>query len=169
MKLFDLITGLIAPRLCEACGRTLVQGEKALCMHCKASLPLSMANRADLRAAKLPRTAPVADVYPWLAYSHANPVCSLIREGKVQRPSRAYQGPLTELFAHDMAACGALQDIDMFVPVPMHLFKRMIRGYNQAAIIAEVLAGHAGVPPATACEPYADTAHRPCRPARSDW
>ena len=93
MKLFDLITGLIAPRLCEACGRTLVPGRKALCMHCKASLPLSMANRADLRAAKLPRTAPVADVYPWLAYSHANPVCSLIREGQVQRPSRAYQGP----------------------------------------------------------------------------
>lgn len=145
MKLFDLITGLIAPRLCEACGRTLVQGEKALCMHCKASLPLSMANRADLRAAKLPRTAPVADVYPWLAYSHANPVCSLIREGKYNGRPELIKA-LTELFAHDMAACGALQDIDMFVPVPMHLFKRMIRGYNQAAIIAEVLAGHAGVP-----------------------
>lgn len=144
MKFLNIITGLIAPPLCEVCARELVDGEESLCTHCQAELPLYMMSRDDLRAARLPRTAPVAGVYPWLTYTNNNPVCSLIREGKYNSRPELFR-TLGRLYARSLMAENALDGIDIITPVPMHLWKRMRRGYNQAAVLAETMAKATGV------------------------
>lgn len=144
MRLLDIMLGMLAPRLCEACGRELVDGEEALCMHCLAQLPLCMLSRDELRTARLPRTMPVAGVYPWLTYTHENIICGLIREGKYNNRPELIRS-LSRLYARSLMASGTLSGIDCLIPVPMHWWKRMRRGYNQADIIADTIAGATGV------------------------
>ncbi len=144
MRLSDIITGLIAPNLCEVCGRELVEGERSLCIHCIARLPLCMQSRDDLRIARLPRTMPIKGVYPWLTYTNSNPVCGLIREGKYNNRPELIKS-LARLYAHSLMAEHRFDGVDCLVPVPMHWWKRMRRGYNQAAVIAETLAEESGV------------------------
>lgn len=139
MKLLDVVIGLIAPRLCEACGRDLIDGEQTLCMHCVSELPICMMSRDDLRASRLPRTLPVDRVCPWLTYTNENAVCSLIREGKYHNRPELIKG-LARMYAHSLKQEDALNGVDILVPVPMHWWKRMRRGYNQADIIAETIA-----------------------------
>lgn len=68
---------------------------------------------------------------------------------------------LSEPLGHRAAAC--LQDldwnIDLIVPVPMHAERRMERGYNQAELIAEVVAEQVNRP----CVPQALSRQRPTR------
>lgn len=144
MRLLDVIIGMVAPRLCEACGRELLDGEQTLCMHCVAGLPLCMMSRDDLRAARLPRTVPVNNVYPWLTYTNENAVCSLIREGKYHNRPELIKG-LAQMYAHSLLQENALNGVNLLVPVPMYWWKRMRRGYNQADIIAKTIAVESGV------------------------
>lgn len=144
MRLLDVIIGMVAPRLCEACGRELLDGEQTLCMHCMAELPLCMISRDDLRVSRLPRTLTIGGVYPWLTYTNENAVCSLIREGKYYNRPELIKG-LARMYARSLRAENALNGIDVLVPVPMHWWKRMRRGYNQADIIAETLASESGL------------------------
>lgn len=142
--MLDVIIGMIAPRLCEACGRELLDGEHTLCMHCMAELPLCMISRDDLRVSRLPRTLAVGGVYPWLTYTNENTVCSLIREGKYYNRPELIRG-LARMYARSLCAENALSGVDVLVPVPMHWWKRLRRGYNQADIIASTLAAESGL------------------------
>lgn len=144
MRLLDVIIGMIAPRLCEVCGRELIDGEQTLCMHCVADLPMCMMSRDDLRASRLPRTLPVDKVCPWLTYTNENAVCSLIREGKYHNRPELIKG-LARMYAHSLLQENALNGVDLLVPVPMHWWKRMRRGYNQADIIATTIAEETGI------------------------
>lgn len=127
------------------CGRELVSGEGRLCIHCVGNIPLWKGSMEELRLHRLPRTAPIAGVWPWMAYTNSNPICSLIRQGKFNdRPE------LIEELAHSYALWlideGHLEGIDGLVPVPMHWWKRLCRGYNQAEIIAEAISKASGIP-----------------------
>lgn len=136
---------MIFSRVCRACGRELVKGENTLCLHCVADIPLWSGSEADLRAARLPRNAPVARVIPWLAYSNSDPVCALIREGKFNDRPELIED-LAKRFAKSLAGSDSLCGVDAIVPVPMHWWKRMLRGYNQAEIIADIIARESGIP-----------------------
>lgn len=136
---------MIFLRECRLCGSELVEGEDKFCLHCLSKLPRWLLSNDDLRAHRLPRTAPIAGVWPWLAYSNSDPFCSLIREGKFNdRPDLIED--LSERYADRLEAEGHLAGIEAVIPVPMHWWKRFKRGYNQAEIIAETIADCAGIP-----------------------
>lgn len=131
--------------VCRICDRELVAGEKMICLHCENHFPLWAASNADLRAHRLPRTAPIDGVWPWLAYSNADPVCGLIREGKFNdRPELIEE--LSRRYALWLQSKGCLNGIHAIVPVPMHWWKRMVRGYNQAELIAQTITDVTGLP-----------------------
>ncbi len=53
---------------------------------------------------------------------------------------------LIHFFAKLLASahCDLVADVDMVIPVPMHYFRRMLRSYNQAHILAFALANNIG-------------------------
>ena len=140
---------MIFSRVCRVCGRELVSGERCLCLHCVSAIPLWSASVDDLRAHRFPRTAPVAAVLPWMVYNNADPVCALIRDGKFNdRPELIDH--LASRYAAWLLEKGLLRDIDVIMPVPMHWWKRLRRGYNQAEIIARRISRASGIPVANA-------------------
>lgn len=145
MRFFDLAAGLMLPRQCEICGRDLLQGEETLCMHCVAALPVCHESEADMRASRITRHAPVARVATWLSYTHDSDVARLIRRGKYNGRPDIFVA-LGRLLAGRLAADGVLDGIDALIPVPMHWFRRMRRGYNQAELLALAISRASGIP-----------------------
>lgn len=110
-----------------------------------ADAPRFAGSASELRHHRLPRTAPVAGVYPWLTYTNTDPFCALIREGKFNdRPELIEE--LACLYSRWLETSGCLDGVDLIVPVPMHWLKRLIRGYNQAELIAAAVGRRCGIP-----------------------
>ena len=136
---------MLFPKVCRVCGRELVNGERKLCLHCVGAIPLWSASAEELRAHRFPRTAPVDVVLPWMTYSNTDPVCALIRNGKFNdRPELIEE--LGCRYADWLVAGKRIAGIDAIVPVPMHWWKRLLRGYNQAEIIARCVSDASGIP-----------------------
>ncbi|MDE6334061.1 MAG: hypothetical protein K2L77_05375 [Muribaculaceae bacterium] len=144
-RLIDIIAGLILPRQCDICRRDLLQGEHILCMHCLAALPTCHEPEADLRASRITRHAPVARVATWLSYTRHNTAATLIRRGKYNGRPDIF-ATLGKILAGRLARAGTLSGIDALIPVPMHWYKRLRRGYNQAAILAQAISAATGIP-----------------------
>lgn len=79
------------------------------------------------------------------AYTPDCDAARLIKRGKYDDAPRLIEELAGELAAR-LIAEKRMAGIDALVPVPMHLFKRICRGYNQAAIIADVISLRSGVP-----------------------
>lgn len=144
MSLLDTILGAMLPRVCASCGRELVDGEELVCLHCLGQMGEWIGDRQEMRLQRLPRTAPIARVASWLAYTNEGVCGRLIRHGKYDgRPEIIRR--LSQMYAAWLDERRLLDDVDVMVAVPMHWLKRMRRGYNQAEIIAMTLAADAGV------------------------
>lgn len=141
----NILTSFIAPNVCLLCGRQLADGERLLCLHCLAALPFCHADREEMRLRKLPRTAPVATFDTLLSYDKTNGTATLIRNGKYNDRPEIIEY-LAEMLASRLAANGSLADADCLVAVPMHWWKRLRRGYNQASIVAETVGRRLGLP-----------------------
>lgn len=140
---------ILVPHICPACGAELVAGEDFLCLNCRLKLPLFRGDRDVLRLERLPRTAPIARVEPWLLYVHESDAAALIRNGKYNgRPQNFLH--LARMMADHLRRTGAIDDVDLLVPVPMHWWRRLCRGYNQAQLIAMTLSRELGIPTANA-------------------
>lgn len=145
MGILDVLTGMMLPRQCEICGRDLLAGEHTLCVHCVAALPVCREPEADLRASRITRGAAVGRVYPWLSYTHDNDVARIVRLGKYNNRPDIF-ARLGDMLGRHLVAIGCLDGVDALIPVPMHWFKRMRRGYNQAELIAMAISARTGIP-----------------------
>lgn len=156
---------MLLPALCAECGRPLVDGEEVLCMHCRSRIPVSSTpggTAAALMDRIVPLGVPGLRVAVWTVYARDSMVARLIRKGKYEgRPDVIRY--LAGEFAAYLAATHSLDGIDVLQPVPMNLWRRLRRGYNQAEIIARAIAGAASLPVADAL-----TARRHNPQARGD-
>ncbi|MDW8126039.1 MAG: ComF family protein [Geminicoccaceae bacterium] len=113
------------PPWCARCGRPLPhEGPDApLCAGCAARPPPWRCGRAAL------------------AYDEAS-------RGMILRFKHADRIEAAPTFASWMAAAGAelLAEAELLVPVPVHRWRLLARGYNQAALLAKHLARLSGVP-----------------------
>ena len=139
---------LFLPRRCVACGRPLALRERHLCIFCWSDLPRT-------RYAFLPRNGMSARFNALLerdgdaeeTYVRCAALFFYRPEGGYDRITQRLKYhadlPAGRLFAallgEELAASPAFRDVDLVVPVPLHLFRRLSRGYNQAAVIAAVL------------------------------
>lgn len=144
-----MLLSFLLPPVCELCGRELVSGERLLCLGCLAKLapgagafPPSPAS--PLRD-RLPRRVNVATCGAWALYRPDSPAARLIKKGKYEnRPDIIRQ--LAATWGKTLAAADAMRGIDALQAVPMHILKRLRRGYNQAALIAREISRVTGVP-----------------------
>ncbi len=124
---------LLFPRVCTACGNTLIRNEDILCTFCLYELPrtnyhlmkecpLDFTFRGRVR---LERTAALYTFH---------------KKGKVQHliHQLKYNGRkdvgvyLGKLLGSDLLRSGLYQDVVKVIPVPLHHIKLRKRGYNQS-------------------------------------
>ena len=120
---------LLYPQGCAACG---APGGEALCAECRAQVEVRPAEGCCAICGKtlIDRDA---------ALGTASSVCRHCREERV----------LGEWMHGCFLAHYAAERPDVVVPIPLHPFKRLRRGFNQAELLARDLARRLDVP----CEP----------------
>ncbi|MCM1066187.1 MAG: hypothetical protein NC418_01275 [Muribaculaceae bacterium] len=143
-----LIDGFLLPRSCPVCGCILEPHEEALCLRCLLRLPLCSLSGPELfdnRAMALNAAGSPGIARAWFGYDPASDYASLIKEMKYNgRPRLGTE--LGRLFAKDLlrepTQAGSIgpADIDVLLPMPMHIFKRLRRGFNQSEAIAHGIA-----------------------------
>jgi len=171
MRSAQLLLDWLLPRRCEVCEATLPAGAPpALCVPCRASIvppPHPLCPRCGL-----PLGAPAAGcphclaVPPRFDTAHAlglyraagdghNPLARAIHALKY-RGRRCVATAFGELLARD---CALPSDV-LVVPVPLHPARLRARGYNQAFLLARVVATTRRLELSTALERVRDTSEQ---------
>lgn len=135
------------PRVCEGCGKVLVQQEQVLCIECVVSLPrtsyhhISGNETAQRFAGRIP-------------FLHASSFAYFIKDGLLQRLLHGlkYRNKLDtgkflgRLSAQELAHTSWIKEIDLIVPVPLFHSKEQKRGYNQCMLIATAMGQYLNLP-----------------------
>ncbi len=130
---FKFLEELFYPRICMACGKSLIKEERILCTYCELKLP-----RTDYH---LWRKNPVLQLFDGRAavfsataryqYKKASNVQSLLHNFKYKgfsdigvKIGNDYGGEL--MLSPDFSS------VDLIIPVPLHYKKERLRGFNQS-------------------------------------
>jgi ComF family protein len=132
------VIGLFYPRTCGGCGVHLMTHEQNLCLICLTGLPKTYYWDYP--------TNPVEKLF-WgkLNVTSACAFLHFVKESKVQNLLHRfkYEGKsgigfeLGKAFAQILQEKNWFSDVDVVIPIPLHISKEMRRGYNQSAYIAD--------------------------------
>lgn len=143
-RLITLIEAALMPRRCVFCGVIASDDERCVCADCKTDLPW-IRNSCEFCAMPLagstPQGVPCADCQldpplftATLAPLHYSfPVDAAIKAFKFHR-KLYYQPAFSDILLGVLTHLPA--DIDAVLPVPLHRWRRMRRGFNQAEELA---------------------------------
>lgn len=121
---------------CACCGTRLSAAHILACPKCLANLPRLHAGAAGNPVegwafGRIPYEHGTA----FFRYSAQSPYARLIRCAKYRGQSWRNRA-MAQLFATELIADGWPFDIDALVPIPIHWYRRLLRGYNQAYYVA---------------------------------
>ncbi|MBQ2839571.1 MAG: ComF family protein [Muribaculaceae bacterium] len=137
---------VIFPKVCEVCGRSLTRGEELLCMHCYLDMPRTRLHQEQFNVIhqRLAGKAPIDRATGYFYYYRDSDYARLIQNAKYKnRPIIIEQ--LARMYVKELKSDKFFDDIDVIVPVPMHWFKKLRRGYNQSEILANALSDATGI------------------------
>lgn len=145
-SLFSDVWSLFFPPVCPMCGGELGEGMHFVCTACRVDTPLTGFARERYNPLYL-RIAPMFPV------EQASALFFFISESRGRRLVHSFKYRGAWRTAYDMgcwygaelAASGLYDDVDVVVPVPLHLRKLLRRGYNQSDYIASGVAEMLGV------------------------
>lgn len=141
------VINLLYPRVCAACGSSLLKDEETVCLKCRYALPKT--------GYELQPDNPVAQLFYGRVPFHAATACFFFsKSGKVQHliHELKYKGNKEAgiFLGRQMGECiqdaPLFQDIDYLVPVPLHPKREQQRGYNQSLMIAQGIHEVTGIP-----------------------
>ena len=148
-KAFLALADLFLPRRCVVCGRKLLLNERFCCTPCRADLPYtyfwtsphnSMADRYNAKITDEPGYAGAVALFFYDSGSGYEHITQHLKyEGGI-RSGKYFAG----ILADKMIEGGAAAGIDAVIPVPLHRRRLRSRGYNQAEVVAAVLAERFG-------------------------
>ena len=151
-RALSFLTDLLVPQDCCVCGRE--SAGALVCEHCREALPLQPS--AGCPRCAVPTTdgalcgsclsEPPAFDATLTAFSYAFPVDRMVQALKYR-----YRLAVAAYFTDKLAKLGRPSDIDVILPVPLHVQRLRERGFNQAVEIARPLARAWGVPLELAC------------------
>jgi ComF family protein len=136
----DLIS-LLFPDLCNGCGLSLYPGEKAICTSCLYDLPYTdfHIHEHNLVAKQLWGRLPVNAAMAMLYFKKGTKTQNLIHNLKYKGQTEVGL-KLGHLLGEKLLHSEPYAGIDLIIPVPLHLKKLRIRGYNQSTFIANGIA-----------------------------
>lgn len=141
------ITDLVLPRVCVVCGAALMPCERHICIGCLADFPETrfatyshnaMSDRFNARLA-LEGYEPYAyatALYHYRAEAGYKGISQALKYHRDFGAGRFF----ARLLGERLSGSELFADVDLVVPVPLHWTRRLSRGYNQAEVIARVVA-----------------------------
>ena len=138
------LTDLILPRRCLVCGSALALHERHLCIGCLADLPrtgfsfLSRNQMAD-RFNSMFQDGDYCFATALFFYRASTGYRRITQSLKYNADFGAGKYFARKL-GEEMASSVLYREVDAVLPVPLHWTRRWSRGYNQAEVIARVLA-----------------------------
>lgn len=143
------IVAFFVPRRCPVCGELLGEGVPIVCMRCRIDAPLTRFWLRDENpiSARLRGFMPVVEASALLFFIQNSGWRKLIHGFKYRG---AWQ--LAEECGHWLGEVLATQTdgryavFDVVIPIPLHPFKQLRRGYNQVDYLAEGVAAELGIP-----------------------
>lgn len=146
-ELGSLVADILFPRVCAVCGRPLVSGEDVMCLGCLVDLPRTnqhLRQPNDIHTRLISLHAPLERCASLFHYHRENPYSRLIKGAKYRgRPSIGRK--LARMFATELKPTGFFDGIDLIIPIPIHLFRFLSRGYNQTHYIARGISDVTGI------------------------
>lgn len=141
------LADLVYPTACAGCSRPLAGSEKELCLTCLQELPKTdfHLHRENPVLRSFTGRLPLERAGSWLYFQKRGRVQAIMHQFKyrAQQSLGLYMGRLAAI---DWLASGFFDGVDALVPVPLHPRKEKLRGYNQAAVLAEGLSEVLGLP-----------------------
>lgn len=143
----DSLLHLAFPHVCEGCGTDNLQADHILCLRCLSSLPQTNFH--------LHPNNPIEKIF-WgrIPVVHATAQFYFTKESMMQHLMHQFKYKnnkeiglyLGKLMGFALAASNRFSFVDALIPLPLHKSKEHKRGYNQAAILCEGIAGVLGKP-----------------------
>lgn len=150
MKLTDYwqcILDVIMPRTCCMCSKALTIQEKHLCTKCMHDLPRTNFHRYEFNTMEqlFPGKTPIVRASGFFFHEKNSVYAAVIQHIKYHNMPLMGRW-LAQKYAREIKESGFFNGIDYIVPVPLHKWKKMKRGYNQGEYIAKGLADELGIP-----------------------
>jgi ComF family protein len=148
--LWDDFISLLFPRLCYACGDHLRRNESLICTQCYVVIPRTKYHvENDNPVAKLFwGRCMIEKAAAFSFYNKGSRIRNLIHNLKYKGIKEiGYE--LGRIYGVSLKSSGFTDDIDLIIPVPLHISKKRKRGFNQSDIISEGLAIVTGLPVST--------------------
>lgn len=142
----DLVA-LVYPPVCAVCGEPLARHERAICTLCRMTAPLTGFWREydNPVREKFEGMVPIERASAMLFFVRGSGWQRLIHGFKYHH-RYALAREVGRWYGALLKESGLYDDLDAIVPLPLHPFKRLRRGYNQADYLAEGIGEVLGVP-----------------------
>lgn len=145
--MFRDLLEVLFPRHCPICDRRLLPSEQCVCLDCLLRLPRVHAERQGNEAeTRMFGRIPFEHGASYCYYSSQGMASAIIQKAKFH-DMPWLNSQFAHLFAQELRQAQAGRtaglwpfDIDCIVPIPVHWYRRLTRGYNQSSAIAEALA-----------------------------
>lgn len=140
------VMSLIVPPTCPTCGKRLAAEGAVVCPMCEITAPLTnlWLEPHNAMCERFWGLMPVERAAAFLWYVEGSPWREMIHRFKYAGQWRvAYN--MGRWFGAELRESGLYADVDVVVPVPLHLGRRLVRGYNQSEYIARGIARELGV------------------------
>lgn len=133
---------LAFPHVCEACGTDNLQADHLLCLHCLSSLPETNFHLHPGNAVEkiFWGRMPVANATAQYYFTKESLIQHLMHQFKYKN-NKDVGIYLGKLMGHALQQSSRFSSIDALIPLPLHKSKEHKRGYNQAAVLCEGIAG----------------------------
>lgn len=139
--------GLFLPRVCAMCGRALPDRVEFVCTACRWEMPLTgFGSSFDNPVAhKFHGLIPVVNASAYFWFAGGGDVRSMVHAFKYSGNWR-YALNAGKWYGAELLEGGLYADVDVIIPIPLHLRRLLKRGYNQSEYIAEGMASVMGIP-----------------------
>ena len=140
------VASLFWVKRCRVCHEALLEGEEEVCTLCRAVAPLTgyWAEADNPVLEKCRNFEPIYRASAMLFFVHKSGWRDLIH-GFKYRGAWHSAVMMGRWYGRLLKQSGLYDDVDCVVPLPLHPWKRCLRGYNQSEYIAEGIAQELGV------------------------
>jgi ComF family protein len=136
----DTVLSFLYPQLCVSCNDSLAQKNEGLCLQCQIKIPRTdqYLQRDNVFTGRLAGRFPFETGAAFYRFTKEGATQALIHAIKYdgKRDAAIIIG---ENYGKILIDSPLYHDIDTIVPVPMHLAKERLRGYNQATVFGQGL------------------------------